>query len=272
MQTLSLALRARGEEGHSLPTVFKQLEGIGAHFRRGQLSLIAAAPGGGKSALASHLATWMAYESGERIPTLYFSADSDKGTLGIRMAAGILNKTLEDTEALLDEEDSGAWQALNKGLSHMWLNWDPAPDYRAIEHELEAYVAVTGEYPHFIIIDNLKNMVTESGGAAHEQYDQAMEWLKILASETKAHVLVLHHVTGSYENGNEPIPLNGLLGKPGKACRLILTLYMVDREPDVMGVCVVKNSNGKADASGNFQVHVPWMPQRSFFADGYRRH
>jgi replicative DNA helicase len=269
---LTLALRAKGEEGHSLPSVFDQLEKVGAHFRRGQLSMIAGAPGGGKSAVASHLATWMAYDEGEKVPTLYFSADSDKGTLGIRLAAGILNKTLEDTEALLEEGDPEAWAALNSGFEHVWLNWDPAPTFQHIEQEIEAYVAVTGEYPHLIVIDNLKNMVSDSGGAAHEQYDQAMEWLKILASVTKAHVLVLHHVTGSYEAGDEPIPLPGLLGKPGKACRLILTLYMVDREAGLMGVCVVKNSNGKADASGNFQVHIPWMPSRSFFADGHRRH
>lgn len=267
-----MALRAKGEEGHSLPGVFSQLADMGAHFRRSQLSLVAAAPGGGKSAVASHLCTWMAYESGEKVPTLYFSADSDKGTLGIRMAAGVLDKTLEETEALLEANNPTAWRILNNAMSHVWLNWNPAPGYKDIEHELEAYVAVTGEYPHLIIVDNLKNMVTDSGGAAHEQYDEAMEWLKILASETKAHVLVLHHVTGQWEDATQPIPLTGLLGKPGKACRLIITLYMVARDPDVIGMCIVKNSNGKAAADASLQVHVSWMPQRSYFADGARRH
>lgn len=268
MQSLALAMKAKGDEGHALPTVFKQLESVGAHFRRGQLSMVSAAPGGGKSAVASHLALKMTYDGGVRVPTLYFSADSDRGTLGVRLAAGVLNRSLTDVEQMLDEDDPVAWRKIADALSHCWFNWDPAPGFHEIENEIEAYVDVVGEYPHLIVIDNLKNLVNDSGGAPHEQYDQIMEWLKILASTTKAHVLVLHHVTGSYENGNEPIPLNGLLGKPGKACRLVLTLFMVERDPDVMGLCIVKNSNGKADASGHFQVHVPWMPERSWFADG----
>lgn len=274
MQSLALAMKARGDEGHALPTVFTQLEELGAHFRRGQMSLIAAAPGGGKSAVASHLALKMAYDAfmDERVPTLYFSADSDRGTLGVRLAAAVLNKTLQDTEALLDSGDEESWSALENALDHVWLSWDPAPSLSDIEKEIEAYVEVQGEYPHLIIVDNLKNLVPDNAGQRHEEYDEIMEWLKVLASTTKAHVLVLHHVTGMYENGNEPIPLNGLLGKPGKACRLILTLFMIERDPDIMGMCIVKNSNGKADASGGLYVAVPWMAERSWFGDGRRDH
>jgi len=272
MQSLALAMKAKGSEGESLPTVFQQLADMGAHFRRGQLSLVAAAPGGGKSAVASHLALKMTYDDvfEQGVPTLYFSADSDRGTLGVRLAAGVLNKHLTDVEALIESDDPETWAQIEKALEHVWFNWDPCPGLHDIEKEIEAYVEVMGEYPHLIIVDNLKNLVPDAAGQRHEEYDQIMEWLKILASETKAHVLVLHHVTGMYENGNEPIPLNGLLGKPGKACRLILTLYMVERDPDVMGLCIVKNSNGKADASGGLQVNVPWLPERSWFADGRR--
>jgi len=271
VQSLALAMKSKGTEGESLPTVFPQLEQLGAHFRRGQLSLIAAAPGGGKSAVASQIALKMTYDEylDEGVPTLYFSADSDRGTLGVRLAAGVLNKSLTQVEELLDSGNAEAWAEVERALSHVWFNWDPAPSLHEIEKEIEAYVAVTGEYPHLIVVDNLKNLVPDQSGQRHEEYDSIMEWLKILASETKAHVLVLHHVTGMYENGIEPIPLNGLLGKPGKACRLILTLYMVQRDPDVMGMCIVKNSNGKADAAGGIAAEVPWMPERSWFGTGH---
>lgn len=264
-------MRAKGYEGEALPAVFPQLANMDAHFRRGQLSMIAAAPGGGKSAVASHLALRMTYDKylDDKVPTLYFSADSDRGTLGVRLAAGVLNKSLSQVEEALASEDTEAWGLVESALDHVWFTWDPAPGLSDIEQEIEAYVQVTGEYPHLIVVDNLKNLVPDSEGQRHEEYDAIMEWLKILASETKAHVLVLHHVTGFYENGNTPIPLNGLLGKPGKACRLILTLFMKHRNPDVMGMCIVKNSNGKADANGELYALVPWQAERSWFGTGH---
>lgn len=274
MQSLALAMKSRGNEGESLPTVFPQLAAWGAHFRRGQMSMISAAPGGGKSAVASELALKMTYgreveddECSEyRVPTLYFSADSDKGTLGIRLAAGVLGKPLTEVEQMLESEDSTAWGVVEAALSHVWFNWDPSPTLTDIEKEIEAYIEVTGEYPHLIVVDNLKNMVSDIEGEAYREYDQIMEWLRALAGITGAHVLVLHHVTGFYENGDVPIPLNGLLGKPGKACRLVLTLFMVSRQPSVLGMSVVKNSNGPADASGlGIQAHVAWNPEYSFF-------
>lgn len=268
MQSLALAMKAKGDEGLALPTVFPQLEQLGAHLRRSQLSLWAAAPGGGKSAVASEFVLNMKYDEylDEKVPAMYFSADSDKGTIGVRLAAAVLDKTIQEAEQILEDPESPAWKRLEAALDHVWFVWDSSPSMEEIEREIEAYVAVTGEYPHLLVFDNLKNLVPETPGAAkHEEYDDIMEWLKILALETKAHVAVLHHVTGYYENGNEPIPLNGLLGKPGKACRLIVTLYMQDRDRSIMGMCVVKNSNGPANAGGGLQAHVAWMPEKSKF-------
>lgn len=269
MQSLALAMMAKGDEGLALPTVFPQLEELGAHLRRSQLSLWAAAPGGGKSAVASEFVLNMKYDEflDDKVPSMYFSADSDKGTIGVRLAAAVLGTTIAQAEEALAVPGSAAWKAVEAALDHVWFVWDSSPSLHEIEKEIEAYVAVTGEYPHLIVFDNLKNLVPDTPGAAkHEEYDEIMEWLKILALDTKAHVAVLHHVTGFYENGNEPIPLNGLLGKPGKACRLIVTLYMYSRDPSVMGMCVVKNSNGPANAGGGLQAHVGWNPEQSFFA------
>lgn len=271
MQSLSLALKAKTHEGEPLPDVFPALGKLGAHLRRGQLSLWAAAPGGGKSAVASEIVLKMRRADGSKPKVMYFSADSDKGTLGTRLVAGVTGMHLMDAEEALQDPQSPVWAQVESELDNVWFNWNSSPGFSDIEGELAAYCEVTGEYPDLIVFDNLKNLVPDSGGAAHEQYDEMMEWLKILAIETKSHVMVLHHVTGNWENGDEPIPLNGLLGKPGKACRLIMTLYMVQRDPDVLGMCIVKNSNGKADGSGRLRVSCPWDPSRSWFgAEGMR--
>ena len=202
---------------------------------------------------------------------MYFSPDSDKGTLGVRLAAGVLGATLEETEILLEDDDSTAWAALEGAMENIWFCWDQAPTMEDIGKEIEAYVMVTGEFPHVIFVDNLKNMVSENPNEAkHVEYDEIMENLKVLAGDTHSAVIVLHHVTGMYENGTEPIPLNGLLGKPGKACRLIVTLWTVERIDDLvhLGMSIVKNSNGKADAAGNFGATIAWRAETSWFDTG----
>lgn len=270
MQSLALAMKTKGSEGESLPDVFPQLAQLGVHFRRSQVSLIVGAPGGGKSAVVSHIAKNITYDEhlDDRVPVLYFSADTDRGTMGVRFAAAILNVDINDAEQMLDEGDEKAWSAVSNAMSHVWWSWDSAPTLLDIEKEIEAYVDVTGEYPHLIIVDNLKNLVPEAEGQRHEEFDQIMEWLKVLANITGAHVCVLHHVTGMYEDGGTKIPLSGVMGKCAKPCALVLTLHMVTRDPDILGMSIVKNRSGKADGSGNLYAEVPWIPSRSWFGTG----
>lgn len=263
-------MKARGDEGDPLPDVFPQLAEAGARLRRGQLHLFAAAPGGGKSAVASWIATNMKYDDGSPVPGLYFSPDSDKGTLGFRLAAGVLRTSVRDAEALLEDPDDPAWGEIESALSHVWFNWDQSPTLDDINKEIEAYVEVMGEYPHWIVIDNLKNMVPDNPGEKHVEYDEIMEYLKVLAGKIHSAVIVLHHVVGSLEAGNEKIPLSGLLGKPSKACRLIVTMFILERGTGssvTLFMSIVKNSNGQMDASGDFGVDIPWNPEKSWFGE-----
>ena len=63
-----------------------------------------------------------------------------------------------------------------------------------------------------------------------------------------------------YADGKTPIPLSGLMNKIDKRPRLILTLYEAD--VSVLGICIVKNNNGKRDAEGNLQVLIPWVKEK----------
>lgn len=269
MQTLSLAMKMSEEEGAALPSVFPSLDRIGAKLRRSQLSLIAAAPGGGKSAIATYIATNMAYgEYGETgVPTLYFSADTDKKTLGNRITASVTKHTVDQAEKLLLDGDERVWNALEANTSHIWFEWDRGPNLEDMEAEVQAFAHVTGEWPHLIVVDNLKNIwVEESGdGGEHIRYDRVLDWLHELAGLTGAHVMVLHHVTGYYEIGNMPIPLSGILGKVTKPFRLILTLHKA--WDGTLGICVVKNTTGRAEADGSLTVHMPYDLERMQYMD-----
>ena len=267
MQTIGLAMRNSEEEGRPLPAVFSVLEQAGVRFRKSQLVMIAGAPGGGKSALALDMAVKMAYgEYNENpVPTLYFSADTDKGTLGTRAAAGVAKFTVSEAEELIKSGNAGIWQLLEEATSHIWFHWNRAPDLDDIEAEVISYAHVMGEYPHLIIVDNLKNVFVEGNGESgdHIRYDRVLDALHELAGITGACIVVLHHVAGWAENGDQPIPLAGILGKVTKPFGLILTLHRA--WDNMLGICVVKNRTGRADPSGGYILHIPYDLERMQF-------
>lgn len=274
MSSLALALMTKGDVGDPLPTVFERLAWYGAHIRRGQLTLIAAGSGVGKSSLITYMAMTMEDERG-KIPTLYFSADSDVMTFGMRagaMAAGIY---LTEAEKLIKRQDPEFLELLHEATSHIWVCFDPGPTPKDIEDEMQAYALVHGEYPSLVVVDNLMDVKT--GLSKQEGDDAALNFLKQLAGRTGAAVVVLCHVvaTGTerdvdgktqivdYVSGKVPIPLKGLMNKIDKRPRLILSLY--EHSPTTLGVCILKNNNGKRDPDGNLQVIIPFVKEKMWF-------
>lgn len=257
MQTLSLAMRAGSNEGLALPNPIRGFAEHGAYLRRGQVSVWGGASGSGKSAIATHISV----HARPRIPTLYCSADTDKITLGIRAAAGLTNNHIDDVERLLRDDDAETWDAVRRGTDHIWFYWDAQPTFKDLEEEVFAYAYVTGAWPHLIVVDNLINVDSE-GEASHVQKDAVMHYLQTMANYTNAHVMVLHHVIGQYEDGNTPIPKSGLLDKVAKRPRLVVTLYRA--APDLLGVCIVKNSSGPAQADASFGFNIAWFPDKCY--------
>lgn len=268
MSNLSLAMRARGNEGEPIPTVFNQLADLGAHIRRGQVTMVSAAPGRGKSAIATHIAVNADYSGQglDPVPTLYFSADSDRMTLGTRVCAGILKRQLWEVERMLADttERNEAWRIINEATEHIWWNFDPSLTVEDIDSEVAAYAAVFGFFPHLIVVDNL-NKVKEYGNSNHEQQARVVDALHQMSRNTSAAVMILHHVTSGYNDGTMPVPLSGIKNQLSDDARLVLTLYQYADK--TLGISVVKNSTGPADPAGEgVLATVGWLPERSFFA------
>lgn len=266
MQTLGLSLRAKGREGEPLPPVFPQLEAMEAKIRRGQVTLIAAAPNGGKSALATTIALFSDYTGfGDRVPTLYFSADSDKMTFGVRAMAAVLNIHTSVAEGLLLEKDEDAISKLDSFTDHMWVNFDSSPSPKDIDEEVDCFAYIYGEYPHLVVIDNLMD-VSLYGLDERTGHDAVVDFCRQLARRTSAALLVLCHVVGAYTDGVDVIPRSGLMNKIDKRPRLILTLHKPTN--NVLAVSVVKNSNGPAESDGSFMTDIGWIPERCYLARG----
>jgi hypothetical protein len=244
--------------------VFPELEMYGAKIRRGQVTLIAAAPNGGKSSLTTFLAMKMEDDyDHDKVPTLYFSADSDITTFGIRAAAiAVENAYVRDVEQLILDKDESVLQSIEDTTSHIWVCFDSAPSAKDISDEVDVYALTIGDYPHLIVIDNLMDIPT-GGMSERDGHDAVLDFLKQLARRTASAVVVLCHVVGEYTDGDIPIPRSGLMNKIDKRPRLIMTLYSPDET--TLGISIVKNNNGRAEANGNLQVLIPWVKEKMWF-------
>lgn len=191
-------------------------------------------------------------DEGHRLPTLYFSADSDATTMFTRSAAMATGYEMGEVERLMEEGGQEMLEErVRQASAHVQYSFQSTLDYDAIEDELQAYALVHGSWPQVIVADNLMNI--DSGFEDEFRgLGEASFFLLNIARDTGAAVIALHHVGGEHEGGGAPIPLSGLRGKVSKLPALILTLHRADG----MRVSVVKNRSGKADPSGNYGVSL----------------
>lgn len=152
------------------------------------------------------------------------------------------------------------------------FNFRASPTLDDLELSVKAYAEVYGEYPELVIVDNITNLRTEfdsdpMGAAALEGM---LDYLHSLSRETRSCVIGLHHVTGTYNDGNVPIPLSGLRGQVGRVPEVVLTLHRIVGDlwtPDAMCVSTVKNRNGRSDPSGNTFVELAFIGDRMSITD-----
>lgn len=206
--------------------------------RRGQFSIIAAAPGVGKTILATNLAVQAS------VPTLYFSADSDEFTVLTRAAAILTGHTLDEIERNLEDDSWADYYAkiLSRADHVDWCyNSDIDPEFIALR--VQAYAEMQGEYPWLIVVDNLGNTVVEQDNEASELKATCRE-LQRLARLTGAHVIGTHHVTGPKESGWTEIGLGDLLYKIGKISEQVIGLHHYSQAELYLNIA--KNRGGRS--------------------------
>ncbi|QBJ04871.1 DnaB-like dsDNA helicase [Mycobacterium phage Elephantoon] len=249
MYTPRQSLYIRGTAGDPLPTVWSTVESKGVTFRRGQLVLVCAGPGTGKSAYV------LTYALKSKVPTLYFSADSDAFTQLTRSVSVLSGMALSRATTAVREMDIPEEIAATLDPIPIRFNYDASPSLDVIENSLMAYDALYEDYPALIVVDNITNVRTESsdGDDPFSGLESLMDYLHTMARNTGACVIGLHHVTGQHNNGDSPIPLGGIKGQIGRVPEMVQTLHRVAGEfgaPDQLNVSTVKNRGGKSDPSG----------------------
>ena len=264
MLTLTQSAAIKGSSGEPLPTVWESLEAEGTRFLRGQLCLVAAGPGVGKSAFV------LSYALRSKVSCLYFSADSDAFVQLSRALAILGDLSMTDAANMVLSSDFARIQALVGG-SPIRFNYNPSPTLDTITQQVYAYEELHGDYPELIVVDNALDVVMEGTDVDQSQsLDALMAWLHELARTTEACVIVLHHVTGPYNDANQPIPLSGVKGQIGRVPELILTLHKQVGgfgTSDLLNVSTVKNRGQKADPTGQSFVSLTFDGNRMSIQD-----
>jgi len=234
-----------------LPDVWAGLAAKEIKFRRGQVCMVAAAPNAGKSMFA------LVYAIKAKVPTLFFSADTDTTTVMMRAAAHVSGHSQISVEGNL-AKDSHYYDSRFEKLSHIKWVFDSSPSIDDLELEIRAYVELYGQAPELIVIDNLMNVTAETDNEWAGLRAIMME-LHDMARKTEACVLVLHHVSEQSEYGSPTNPPHrrAIHGKVSQLPALILTLGY-DPGQATLKVAAVKNRFGPhtADASNYAQLLV----------------
>lgn len=234
----------------ALPMPYPQLERLGLKLRQGQLSMTVAAPGVGKSQLWNNLAQRMG------VPTIFWSADTDQHDVLLRSVALWSGSTIAEAETNLADESWRGWYAekVSRGSHIEWI-FDPAIRGEILVERMAAFAEIRGVHPQLVVVDNLANTNRNQADELAEQKEFIVEAQK-LARSTGAHVAVLAHAKGEYDNGTKPIPLNGVLNNVTKIPEVMLSLHRANDAGTLLGVNLTKNRGGKSDPSAKQTLHL----------------
>ena len=221
-----------------LPVRNSEFARNGVSLRAGQFSLWAAAPGVGKSLIATNLAVRTP------IPALVFTADSDEWTVRTRVCSILTGQKLYDIEKQLDQEAWANYYAdALRNADHVDWCFRTDLDLEFIAHRLLAYAEMRGDYPALMIVDNLGNAVGDLNNEGPELREICRE-LQAMARTSRMHVMGLHHVKGAKEDGTKEIGQGDLLWNLAKIPEQVFGL---SRGPEgVLTVTVPKNRGGKS--------------------------
>lgn len=257
MWTLNQSAGIRGNAGEPIPVPWKAFEELGIVPRRGQLILIAAGPGIGKSAMT----LTMVLES--LVPSLMYSADSDAFTQLSRSIANLGDmKVSTASEMILEDRITDEIKDELRKIP-LLIDYDSSPTTQDIEEILMAYYELCNEFPALIVVDNITNVVTDASDAADpfSGLESLMDYLHDMARTTAACVIGLHHVKGEHSSGTKPIPIDGVKGQIHRVPEMILTMFKKPMGDGRWVLCVspVKHRGGKADPTGETYAELEFI-------------
>ncbi|NDB57087.1 hypothetical protein EB001_01355 [bacterium] len=259
LRTLKRSINKAEVGGEPLPPAFAAFERAGIILRRAEITMIAGTPGAGKSSVA------LAIAAKAKVPTLYFSADTNAHTMAMRLVAMSGRMTQTAAEQLLKREPTQAEEILTLN-NHLFWSFESTPTLKDLDDEVSAFETVWGKSPVLIVVDNLMDIAMDG----HEEFQgmrAAMKELKYLARDTNSAVLVLHHTKEGFD-GYPCQPRSAIQGLVNQIPAMVLTIGQMKQGDDTyLCVAPVKNRYGRADQTGNNYVSLAFNPDSMYLDD-----
>ena len=257
MQTLSRSVRREAEGGQPLPAPFRSWEQHGIRFRQSSVSMLAGIPGSNKTMLALNAIANMG------VSTLMFSTDSSLETVRARLLSIATGEKTEATESWAYAQPERAEQALQR-FDFMALDFRPDPDLDHIWLSAYAYHEREGMYPSQIVVDIASDIGHDTGDEWGSLRD-LMRQSKVLARETGAHVLLVHHASDS-QSTKRPCPRRSdIHGKVSAIPEVIVTCGTDDQ--DRLYVACVKNRWGRSDKNADSPIPMALRAECAYVGD-----
>lgn len=257
MQTLSRSVGRKEVAAEPLPMPFTSWASRGIRFRRSSVSMIAGLPASYKTMLLQNLLVGM------KVPTLGFSTDSSLETIRARLLAIASGRPTEETERWPFSQPAKAAELLGS-YDFLKMDFRPDPTLDDIWLETFAYAEVHGRWPEQIAVDIVSDVGHEAGDEWATLRD-LMRQSKVLARETGAHVLLVHHASDSPAT-KRPCPRRSdIHGKVAAIPELIITCGMDDQGQ--LRVAVVKNRHAKADKDAQNHFAMDLHAERAYVGD-----
>jgi replicative DNA helicase len=243
--------KAKDGEVFGMSTGFIDLDDLIGGFRPGQLIILAARPGNGKTAMALNIA---ANRAENAISTLFVSLEMEAIELAFRMIA---SKAAIDSRKLMNNDDFKGKEEIrvNKAaveIEASRLRIDDVPGQSLMKIAANARRLKQRDNLELLVIDYL-GLINETATRNQNTVDvltKISNGLKRLAKELKIPVLALHQLNRSSEHEERKPRKSDLRGSGSleQDADIILLLHTEMKEDDVAGVVemiVAKNRGGK---------------------------
>jgi replicative DNA helicase len=254
---------------------FNELDELTAGFHPGELTILAARPSMGKTALSLNIALHAALRDKKKVA--YFSVEMGKEQVMIRMLASSAKIRLSDLR--IGKIDDQAWPRLINtaaALSETGLFIDDTSgispfDIRAKARRMKAKYGLD-----MIVIDYLQLMAMKGKMESRErEVSEISKLLKSIAKELQVPVIALAQLNRGVEGRSDRRPMLSDLRESGSIeqdADVIMMIYRgdyYDRDnPEIKGIAeiiIAKQRNGPTDT-----VKLKWIPDYGIFENLFR--
>lgn len=244
-----------GTQQKGVPSGFRDLDNLTNGFQPGQMVIVAARPGVGKSTLGVDMMRHMSIHNG--IPTLIFSLEMSEDEINQRVLSAESGVLLADIRA--GRLDAEAWQRIDETRGRikpapMFIDATPELTIMDIVAKTKMYVARNGI--KMVVIDYLQ-LISSGSVRSESRQQEVASWsrqIKLLAKSTGIPVVAVAQLNRGPENRDGGMPRASDLRESGaleQDADIIMLLHREDViNPDSakageVDVKVAKNRGGR---------------------------